>query len=532
MASLILWLGCTPVEQPGQAPPPQETARVRRLLLVRVQPPRLAGAFRWEAETAGLVTALLEAGLADLPDVAPLVGELPANPGFDQRVAAGSQSWSTRVFLGRDPNALQIDVEVCGPNGRCIPLQAWGTAKAPAAAVSQLLVGLAQRLDRPVDDALLERWQAPLSADEYAVLILGRAAATWYGLRPRTPSEERGDPRRDPIARSVFIDPELHVGWWLRGRDALAHGELEAAAAAFGQARLRWPGRALYVADLAAAQVRAEKHGQALVTWGELGVEGRGDPRIAAAWARTALRAGSPAESVALLDGLDASQQDDPLVVALRVDLASRDGVGEEDLGLLEKWARVDLERPEPVRRQIDALLELGRADAAFQLLGELERRGRPLEAAALAVPLALDRGDWERAEREALRLGWTDAAMDIEARAALVADPRALPDGLLAATGREQVLLRAAIRLERGEPAAAQEDAGQVLAESPWCPEALLLLSRAQGAQGDAQAQRKTLDLLALADPDGLYGQEMQRQAALAFPEDAPPAPLPAGGF
>ena len=488
-------------------PPPRRSIQV-----VALDPPVAAGAFRWEAETRGLVTALVEAGLADLKGVAPEVDGVARSPGLAERVATGAESWTGTLNLGTDPGALVISLDLCDPIGACDHHEATGTREAPFGAVSDMLGSAAAQLHRQVPEAAQARWEQAPSADPYAILLLGRAAATLYGFLPPPDPEQRGHTRLDPFARCVFLDPGMHLAWWIVGRDAAQRGEPGRAVGAFEMTLRQWPERVLYQADLAAAQFSAGEAGRAVAAWSALPPGSERDPRFTVAWARAALTTHDTNGARSILAALPHEVADDPAVVALQVDLAIGDGVGEDVLALLRKWATVAPSQPEPVEREIAALMELGRGEEAAALLPELTRRGRAVTANTLAIPLALERGSWVEAEQAARNLDWVAVADHVSLRAELEADPLVQPIGLLWSAEEDLVLVRATRWLAREAYTDALADAEQILAAHPWSPGGLWVATRARRGLGDTVGADEALARLAQVDPEGLFRQERAR--------------------
>ncbi|MFH1463523.1 MAG: hypothetical protein ABIO70_03980 [Pseudomonadota bacterium] len=517
----FLAISCGPIPDAPKTPEKNQPPPRRPLQVIALDPPAAGGGYRWEPETRGLVTALLEAGLSDLRQVAPEVNGTARSPGLSERVATGAEIWSGQIALGADPQALVVSLDLCDPLGVCAHHEAAGTREAPFAAVASVLVAATAQLRRQVPEAALARWQEAPSKDPYAILVCGRAAATLYGFLPPLAPEKRGQTRQDPFARAVFLDPGMHVAWWVVGRDALLQGEAGRAAGAFDMALRRWPARTIYQADHAAALLAAGEPSRALAAWSALPANIAQDPRFTIAWAHAALAAHDTGRAQLLVDALPDELQDDPGLVALQVELAVGDGVSDEDLVLLRRWARVAPTQPEPVEREIAALMDLERNEEAAALLPELERRGRPLTAATLAVPLSLERHAWVPAQEAARRLGWDAVAERVALRAELETDPAVQPAGLLWADDEDLVLMRATRWMAREDYTTALADAEQVLTEQPWSPGALLVASQARRALGDESGADQALVRLGDVDPEGLYRQERARLDAKPAADD-----------
>ncbi len=505
-------MACAPSVEPvlrsdNTTPLPAPRVPARAVVEVRVEPPAPAGAFQWEAETTGLVTALLETGLADLRDVIPAVEGAPPALAFDGHVRAGAARWTAGLALGADPAALAVQLHLCDDQGACTDLEAVGTRESPFEAVAALLADLAAHLRLRTDPGTRERQARPLSPDRYAVLLCGRAAATWYGRLPPVPPEHTGDRGKDPVARSVYLDPGMHLAWWVVARQAEGQGDLATALVAMDRALVIDPDRVPYLAERAALLTRLGEPDEALATWTDVATRlRRGDLRFQLAHARTALDAGRAAMASELVAGLPAPYSDDPGVVALEADVARHGGREDEELVLLARWQALAPEAPEPVERRVALLLARAQRRQAWELLPELAARGRAAQAAALQVPLGLDVGAFDQALTSAEALGLPAVVARIEARRDLTADPAAEVRSLAGATDAVGILARGEARLARGEASGALEDARALLAADPWLPEALALEARALGAQGNESGRSTALDQLALADPEGTY--------------------------
>lgn len=503
---------CAPSVEPGPVsdntvPPSPPFVPGRAVLEIRVEPPPDTGAFQWEPETVGLVTMLLETGLADLRDVVPIVEGAPPAIAFDGRVGVAASRWTARLELGRDPAALAMRLHLCDAEASCTRLEALGTREDPTEAVADLVSQVAGHLRLRTDPRVRERQSRPLSQDRYAVLVCGRAAATWYGRLPPVPSEQVGDRGRDPFERAVYLDPGMHLAWWVVARQAEQEGRHAEALEAVDRALVGEPDRIPYLAERAALLQRTGDAEEALATWTDVSNrQRRGDLRFRVARARSALEADRAQMARDLVTNLAAPFSDDPGVVRLLADIADAQGRSDDEIALLARWQALDPADPEPVHRRVIRLLDRGRRRDAWDLLPVLDARGRREEAAALQVPLGIDVGAFDQAAEAARALGRPEIATRIEARRDLAANPSAQVPMLASAADVAGVLARGEARLARGEPDGALEDARLLLEVDPWLPEALSLEARAETALGNVEGEGSALDRLALADPEGAY--------------------------
>lgn len=495
---LAMPLGCTTAEDDAPSPPRIGTAAAaphREVIVVRLAPPVLAGAFREEAEAAGMVTVLLERGLSDLDGVAPEIVGAPVSPGLSAALAPG-EPWTGAIRVTGTREALAVGLELCDPVGSCVEQRAEATAAAPEEATAELLGWAALQVARPPAPETAAAWGQPVSADPYASLVTGRAAASWYGLLPPVAEARKGDVLRDPFARAVYIDPSVAVAWWVLGRRSAAEDDPGAARSAFTRASLLEPHAPVFRADEAVALGRLDRWDAAEAAWAALTASG--DLRFLLAHVDAALRAGRVDRARELLARIPAVYDDAPRVVELRVAVA--DPTSEQD-ALLAHWQEVATGDPEPVRRRIARRVAAGRLEEAYGLTDELARRGAEAEAWGLAMSLGVGLERWADAAAAARRLGRADVAARIEARGAL-AGGGPVPDVLAAATDPEALVVVGRLRLREGDATEALARAEHALEQRRFLPAALALKADALEALGRAAAAADTRATLALVDP------------------------------
>jgi len=457
---------------------------------------------RWRAEMLGLAAASLEAALADLPEVIPVVEGAPQSPGLADALQAGRERWTAALQIGQVADGVRFAIRLCDANEVCTDLAADAQRERPEPALARLLEGIAGALGRAPPEAIAASWAAPISQDPYAILLAGRSAATWYGLLPGVREDEIGDRRRDPITRAVLVDPQLALAQWINGRRSLARGAPQLARSAFTRASLAAPQRLLFRADEAAAVGAMGLEEEARRAWELVQARAPDEIRFAAARARALVEAGDLAGAAELLDGLPDRFDGDVAAIEIRVALAERGGPAPPYDGLLARWQLADGADPEPVRRRIDLRVREGRYDEAIAFLPALEERGAAEEAARLAISLGIAVGDYDLASRKAEELGLTHVAARVRARAKLLLHPDEVPPELLRPDEPVEFVARGGVHLRAGRPALALADAEAALARSPWLPEALALRVESLRALGrDADAARAAR-LLRHADP------------------------------
>ena len=285
--------------------------------------------------------------------------------------------------------------------------------------------------------------------------------------------------------------PEAAVRPWLAGRAAFDRRRWAAAIEAFEQAAALDPAGS-GGADRAATLAAAGHERAAGDAWGEVVAAAPRDPRFvlpsAIAWAR----AGDLERALAALDGLPVGARQRGQVLQARVEVALASGPADE--GVLREWASVDSAALEPIRRQLELVLERGDLARALELAGDLEARGAAQEAGQLRLALTHESGRLDRAARLARELGLPDDAARIEARArasGLSDDPHPLAR---VAVGRTA--------LAEGRADEALRRADGVLVRRPWSPEALSLRVDALVALDRPEAADEARSRLRWVDP------------------------------
>ncbi len=445
LLAVLLGVGCAPAPEPEPAPPPPAEAVAP--ILVVLAAPQVDPSLRWGPELGGTLVAHLEAGLADLPGVVPEVAGSPRMPGLDGPLWPDAALVTVAPTVGPSPLGVAFRLEVC-PDGRpCSTHVASAPREDPAPALAALLGEAAVALDRPPPGGARAAWARPPSADAYATLLEGRAAAVYYGFLP-TPDAPVDDVRRDPIRRAVLVDPKMPIASWILGRRELDGGRPKLAVAALDRAAAARPGSVALLAAAAAAADRTARARAAAERWDEVAERAPGDVRFVLPRFESALARADVDAAASVLDGLPARYRDAGPAVAAQV--ALREARGEPvDEALLRRWQAASPIDPEPVRRRIAALVQAGRYEDALGLLPDLERRGA--SAAELRVALLVAVGRPTEAADAADAGGQPAVAREIRAAAAVDPAQRA---ALLAELPRP--LPRAEALIASGEPDAA----------------------------------------------------------------------------
>ena len=484
VVGLLLWPRAV-VEPPPPAPPPSASDGLLPTLEVALALPTVQGAFRWEAETAGLVTLLIETGLGDLRGVVPRIGSRPVSPGLAGAAPLTGARWTGTISLEGTPERLQIALELCPPETEradCVLLPAAGTQDDPALAVARVVQAASVRLGRGAVGPL--RYQ-PRSRDRYAQLILGRSAATGYGLLPPIVPEDVGNTRRDPAARAPFIDPTMPEAWWEQARQS---PDLPTAAALLARAAALEPGSALRLADEAAVRARLGDCREAWDLWEQVEAHAPREARFVLPRAEAALCAGELPAARETLERVTATGVAE--VDALRVALAEAIGPGPDYDDLLARWQASAPADPEPVRRRIHLRIREGRFSEALEMTPTLRARGEAAEAQRLQLALAANLNDRDQAAQAAESQGLSDEARRLR---------RLPPPGDAPATERTAY---GWLRLEAGAPEDALAAADEALEQAPWLPEALALRAEALTALGRTGAASEALARLHRVDP------------------------------
>ncbi len=451
----------------------------------------------WGAEAVGTALALVERGLAELPTVVPVVDGAAAMPGLG--AAPAGVPWRLELVLAVTDTTLTVEGTLCDASKSCTPVTGEGPRTLPHPGITSLVRQVAARLalaEGPGVDTL----SRPETPDDYAGLLLGRSAAVFFGVQEGPPVEAEGDRSRDPMARAVYVDPKMVTGQALLARSSRPDAQrLEAA-------QLAVQGDAASVvrdADLAAVLEAQNQPLRARERWRAVGERAPSDPRFVLPRARVELEAGDLGAVKALLARLPASSAEDAAVLAVYVGVADREGGATDEL--LQRWQVADASNPEPVRRRVTVAVDQGDLAGARALLPALTERGAADEAARLQLALASELGDLAGAARAAGALGAADLALQLQA-ASTKGSPQARLAALEGLGTPEARLARGEALLVLGKPGPAAREAGLVLADHPWSPEALHLLARARVGMGEdaTDVERR----LRMADP--WYGRSL----------------------
>lgn len=503
-AGVLVWAACgaepgPAAPEPSAPPAATSPAGLAPTVVVVLELHAVEGEERRLVELRGLVAAQLEVGLADLPGVVPMVGNVPISPGLSGRLESEAERWRLNVRVDQpDRETSVIAVELCRTSTPCAAL-AETVGDDPTPGTAALLVKLAQALGREAPREPL--WARSPSADRYARLLVGRSAAVWYRLLPPVPAEHLHDRRFDPVERAIFIDPRMSLAHWIAGRRRFEARDFAGARSAFSRAGLAAPERILHMAEEAAALEALGQDEAAGAAWSALAARAPGDARFVLPRVRVLLAMDKPREASATLDALGPRFQGDPRVLALRVAIAERAGGRPEDVALLERWQAADPTSPEPVRRRIALLVARPALDEAYALLPELERRGAGAEVAQLRLALAtsLGRLDEAIAAAQVLELEAVVTALSLR-RGLERGDPLSeLERWATEPLGRVALGERA---LGAGDAARALRYADGVLVTEAWMPEALALRARALDALGRGPDAAETWARARAADP------------------------------
>lgn len=511
IAVVIAVAGCgsrteTPQNPLDDAWTPSEEDVFPAAVDVRIEPVEEYGGHRYARDMAGLVVAMYETGLADLAGVVPHYGEHGPPAGIDRWLTGASTHWTARFSFAYDRDTLQVVLRLCPADGPCKGASASGPREAPEGAITELLVWSAGQIDVPVPAGLVEAWSKPLSKDRYAVLVLGRAAATWYGMVDPVTPEERGDPGKDPLTRVVLIDPSLSMAHYILGRRALDTGDAARAAQTFERARRSTPDRFVFEAAVAASLSAAGQSAEARKLWDELDARWPDDSRFVVPRVEAWLKNDMLAEAQALMKSLPARFAKDPEVARLRVEIAEKLGPGPDFERLLAEWEDAAAYNPEPVRRHIALRLRDGRFEEAFELLAKLEARGAATEAKQMMIALGAGIGRFDEAAKQAALVGSDALAERLRIRAALDKAPQEIPAALLRIPDLDARLLAAKMKATRS-PDKALADVRAILREDRFLAEAIALeigLLEKLGRSDEAVAARERLQF---ADPAFVSG-------------------------
>jgi tetratricopeptide (TPR) repeat protein len=468
---------------------------------VRIEPVEDIGGHRYGPEVAGIVIALYETGLADLAGVVPHYGLHGPPPGVDRWLTGESKHWTARFSFAYDRDTLQVVLRLCPASGACKGASASGPRESPEGAITELLVWTAGQIDTPVPAGMVEAWSKPLSKDRYAVLVLGRAAASWYGIVDPVDPDERGDPSRDPLARVVLIDPQLSMAHYILARRALDTGRHSVASSAFERARTTTPDRFVFEVADAAASSAAGQWADARKLWDDIDARWPDDSRFVVPRLETYLAMDMPREAQALLEELPDRFDKDPEIARLRVGIADKLGPGPDYEQLVQAWEDAAEYDPEPVRRHIALRLRDGRLEEAFELLAKLEARGASTEAMQMTIALGAGIGRFEEAARQAASAGSDSLAERLRLRAALDRNPKEAPADLLKMPDYDARLLAAKLRAA-ADPEQALAEVRAVLAMDRFLAEAIALEVSILERLGRHDEAIRARERLQFADP------------------------------
>lgn len=473
---------------------------------IRIEPIQEFGGHRYAHEVAGIVIALYETGLTDLAGVVPHYDQHGPPPGVDRWLTGESKHWTARFSFAYDRDTLQVVLRLCPASGACRGASASGPRESPEGAITELLVWTAGQIDTPVPAGMVEAWSRPLSKDRYAVLVLGRAAASWYGMIDPVDPAERGDPGKDPLARVVLIDPSLSLAHYILARRALDVGRPVVAARAFERARQGTPDRFVYQVAGAAALSASSQWAEARKQWDDLDARWPDDSRFVVPRLETYLATGMAKEALALIGELPSRFDRDPEIARLRVQIADKLGPGPDYEQLIAAWENAAEYDPEPVRRHIALRLRDGRFEEAFELLAKLEARGAASEAKQMMIALGAGIGRFEEAARQAALAGSDSLAERLRIRDALDKDPHTIPPALLKIPDHDARLLAAKMRGVR-EPEKALADVRTVLREDRFLAEAIVLEINLLEKLGRSDEALQARERLQFADPAFVSG-------------------------
>lgn len=471
--------------------------------VVTLEPARPDPAIARGTELSGLVTGLLELGLADIDGLIPQVQGAAVSPGLAGAMREDVERWTLRVAMVEQQGALVLDGQLCTAGGDCTAVSSRaGTRVEPTPGVAELVEAISARMGRGDEAGSLADRQEPQSGDPYAVLLAGRSAATWYGLLPATPDSFLGNKRRDPVARALLVDPDTALGNWVAGRRAMTLEQPDQARARFAQASFARPSSTLLRADEAVALGALGQREAAWYAWKTVLARRPADPRFALSAARAALAADEPARAEALLAELGEPWADVPELLKVRVlaAVAQGQGASADTDALLARWAIADPSDPEPVRQRLLTRAKDGRYPEALALADELATRGAASEGVDVRIALenALEQPDL--AAEDADKAGYTELAALLRARAAQ--DPSARAAALAGLSEPRALAVRAQALLEAGRSDEALTAATSALQASPWLPEALDVRARALEAGGKESEAAATHQRLCEADP------------------------------
>lgn len=468
---------------------------------IRIEPIQEFGGHRYDHEVAGIVIALYETGLTDLAGVVPHYDRQGPPPGVDRWLTGESKHWNARFSFAYERDTLQIVLRLCPAKGACKGASASGPREFPEGAITELLVWTAGQINTPVPAGMVEAWSKPLSPDRYAVLVLGRAVASWYGMIDAINPEERGDPAKDPLARVVLIDPSLSMAHYILARRALDIGRHGPAATAFERARKTTPDRFVFEVAGAAAAGAAGQWADARKQWDDLDARWPDDSRFVVPRIEAYLKTDLAKEAQSLVDELPGRFQHDPEVARLRVEIADKLGPGPDYEKLVAAWEAAAEYDPEPVRRHIALRLRDGRLEEAFELLAMLEARGATTEAKQMMIALGAGIGRFDEAAKQAALVGSDTLAERLRLRAAIEKAPNETPPALLRIPDLDARLLAAKLRAAK-QPEQALADVRAILTTDRFLAEAIALELNILEKLGRSDEAVHARERLQFADP------------------------------
>ncbi len=358
---------------------------------------------RWGPELAGLYTVLVEAGLQDLGGVSASVEGAPPSPAM-RAAPRAAVPWQALLALeGDSEGQMHLRLTLCDQDGDCSESAQTGAVRQPQTWLPGLLAKVAARLGAPPASGAPAAWAAPLSSDDYAILLTGRSAAVHYGLLARTPGS-------DPVARAVKVDPAIAQAQWLQGRARVDANDPIAARQHFSAAATVRPSSPALRADQAVMLSMLDRPQAAHTAWEALHTRQPADPRWGLAAARAALDAGALDRAEELGVALDAGFPRDAEVARLRVRVLEQVGDQPDYDTRLADWAARDARNPEPIRRRVLLAVREQRYAEAWQHLDQLQA----IDAASanrLRVPVGIALGHTESAATAAESFDATLAA-------------------------------------------------------------------------------------------------------------------------
>jgi tetratricopeptide (TPR) repeat protein len=471
-------------------------------VVVALTPPTRRGAFRWETETIGVYTLLLEAGLFDLEGVIVVTADKPLPMGVRNPLGQlAAERWTVALNFPEDPDpdALEVEIELCNSSTKsCRSTSTTGNREAPQIAINELLIFAQQVLDRAPSPGASDQWLIPVSQDPYAVLICGRAAAAWYSMIEEEPSDE---PRGGLVFKAVNLDPSMPLAQWLLARQYAELGNFTKAMPHYAAAREGRPRSMVLLADEAMAMAAENRELAAADQWEAVLEAVPYDPRFLLARVETDLDAKRLSVARANLDRLTRTWGDDSGIAASRVRLADLSGEEEGVDELLARWQETDPGAVEPVRRRVQLRIRRGDYQQAWDMLPVLRERGADALANSYQIPLGVALEQWEVAAGAAMQTNQPVVAARIRARAALTRDPSRVPE--LGEATSDGLIVLGQVALNRGDQSGALAYAERADRARPWDPDALKLLRDVYSAMGNRERASALAARIRAIEPD-----------------------------